>query len=375
MLQRYYDDKIAASLAPGKVLVLLGPRQVGKTTLINTFLETYSGRYYSGVGEDRAVREVFESEDLQRIKSSFIGYDLVVIDEAQKIQRVGTGLKLLVDHLPEVKVLASGSSSFELPNRLGEPLTGRQKVITLSPLAVLELKEIYGPMHVKEMISELLVYGNYPEALTLPNYRQKREYLANLRDSYLYRDILELENVRNSRKLSDLLTLLAFQIGREVSLNELSMSLGIAIQTVERYLDLLEKSFVILRVSGFSRNLRKEVTKTCRYFFLDNGVRNAVINNFNDVGSRDDVGQLWENFLFMERLKKRSYHEIFANCYFWRTYDRKEIDLVEERDGKLYGYEFKWSDKKMKVPKLWLETYQNAEFLHVTRGNFLEFVT
>lgn len=375
MLQRYYDDKIATSLAPGKVLVLLGARQVGKTTLINTFLETYSGRYYSGVGEDRAVREVFESEDLQRIKSSFIGYDLVVIDEAQKIQRVGTGLKLLVDHLPEVKVLASGSSSFQLSSRLGEPLTGRQRVLTLFPLAVLELKEIYGPMHVKEMVSELLVYGSYPEVLTLPNYRQKREYLANLRDSYLYKDILELENIRNSRKLSDLLTLIAFQIGREVSLNELSLSLGIAIQTVERYLDLLEKSFVILRVRGFSRNLRKEVTKTCRYFFLDNGVRNAVINNFNDIVRRDDVGQLWENFLFMERLKKCSYHEIFANCYFWRTYDRKEIDLVEERDGKLYGYEFKWSERKMKVPKLWLETYQNAEFLHVTRGNFLDFVT
>jgi predicted AAA+ superfamily ATPase len=210
---------------------------------------------------------------------------------------------------------------------------------------------------------------------TSQNISEKRDYLINLRNSFLFKDILELENIRNSRKLPDLLLLIAFQIGKGVSLNELSISLGIAKQTVERYLDLLEKAFVIMRVQGFSRNLRKEITKSSRYYFYDNGVRNAVINNFNDINTRDDIGALWENYLFMERIKKQTYHSIYANNYFWRTYDRKEIDFVEEREGKLFGYEFKWSAKKSKIPKLWLETYHNAEFTTITRENYLDFVT
>jgi len=299
------------------------------------------------------LRDILESDSPQRIRSSFSGYDLIVIDEAQKIERVGSGLKLLVDHLPDVPVFASGSSSFELSNRLGEPLTGRQRVITLFPFAVMELKEIFGPMKVIEMLPELLIYGGYPEVLTSIQIAQKKEYLIGLRDSLLFKDILELENIRNSRKLSDLLMLIAFQIGKEVSLNELSGSLGIAKQTVERYLDLLEKTFIIKKVRGFSRNLRKEITKSSRYYFWDNGIRNALI----------------------ERIKKQHYHRIYANNYFWRTYDHKEIDLVEERDGNLYGYEFKWSDRRNKVPGLWLDTYSNATFQFITRDNFLDFVT
>jgi len=335
MLTRYYETKIQSLLKPAKVLVLFGPRQVGKTTLINTFLSSYRGNYYFGVGEDRMLRDILESDSPQRIRSSFSGYDLIVIDEAQKIERVGSGLKLLVDHLPDVPVFASGSSSFELSNRLGEPLTGRQRVITLFPFAVMELKEIFGPMKVIEMLPELLIYGGYPEVLTSIQIAQKKEYLIGLRDSLLFKDILELENIRNSRKLSDLLMLIAFQIGKEVSLNELSGSLGIAKQTVERYLDLLEKTFIIKKVRGFSRNLRKEITKSSRYYFWDNGIRNALINNFNDISVRNDIGALWENFLFIERIKKQHYHRIYANNYFWRTYDHKEIDLVEERDGNL----------------------------------------
>jgi len=375
MLTRYYEKKIQSLLKPGKVLVLYGPRQVGKTTLINTFLSSYRGNYYFGVGEDRTLRDIMESESPRRIRSSFSGYDLIVIDEAQKIERVGSGLKLLVDHLPEVPVFASGSSSFELSNRLGEPLTGRQRVITLFPFAVMELKEIFGPMKVIEMLPELLIYGGYPEVLTSIQITQKKEYLVGLRDSLLFKDILELENIRNSRKLSDLLMLIAFQIGKEVSLNELSGSLGIAKQTVERYLDLLEKTFIIKKVRGFSRNLRKEITKSSRYYFWDNGIRNAVINNFNDIHARNDIGALWENFLFIERIKKQHYHSLYTNNYFWRTYDHKEIDLVEERDGILFGYEFKWSDRRNKVPRLWLDTYSNAKFQFITRDNFLDFVT
>ncbi|MEI6057180.1 MAG: DUF4143 domain-containing protein, partial [Lentisphaerota bacterium] len=301
--------------------------------------------------------------------------DLVVIDEAQRISNIGLGLKILIDQLPDLKVIASGSSSFELSSKIGEPLTGRQKIITLYPLSFLELKEEYGPMHSMEMLESFLIYGMYPETITNDNTKDKIEYITSLKNSYLFKDILELEDIRNSDKLLDLLKLISFQIGKEVSLNELSTSLGLAKQTIERYLDLLEKAFVIKKVHGFSSgNLRKEVTKTCRYYFLDNGIRNAVINNFNPINLRDDIGMLWENFLFSERLKKQSYHKIYSNIYFWRTYDRKEIDLVEERDGKLYGYEFKWGNKKVKEPALWKATYSNAQYEVITKENYLDFI-
>ncbi len=375
LLPRYYDDKISGMLQEGKVLVLYGPRQVGKTTLIKQFLERFQGKYYLGTGEDRLVRDILESGEVRKIKNAFNGYDLVVIDEAQRIAEAGAGLKLLVDHLPACRVIASGSSSFELSNRLGEPLTGRQKIMLLYPLAALELSETAGPMKVMEMLEQFLVFGCYPESLTAANDTVRMDYLTTLRDSYLLKDILELERIKNSRKLSDLLKLLAFQIGGEVSLNELGNSLGIAKQTVDRYLDLLEKTFVIKRVPGFSRNLRKEVAKTSRYYFWDNGIRNAVINNFNDLRTRNDTGQLWENYLFIERMKKQNYHGIYAANYFWRTYDRKEIDLVEEREGKLFGYEFKWGKKRTAPPGLWKQTYDNAEFELISRENFLDFIT
>ncbi len=221
----------------------------------------------------------------------------------------------------------------------------------------------------------MLVFGSYPEVITAESFNQKKEILTLIRDSYLFKDILELENIKNSQKIFDLLRLIAFQIGHEVSLQELGTSLGMSKNTVERYLDLLEKAFVIKRVFGFSRNLRKEITKTSRFYFLDNGIRNAVIGNFNGLNNRDDIGQLWENYLFIERMKKREYKNIYASQYFWRTYDRKEIDLVEERDGKLFGYEFKWNTKKkIKAPKSWLESYSNAEFKVITPENYLNFI-
>lgn len=372
---RFYEPKIYDLLRPGKVLVIYGPRQVGKTTLIKTFLKKFDGRYYFGSGEDLTLREIMESESIERIKNAFSGYNLIVIDEAQKIHNIGLGLKMLVDHLPKIPVIASGSSSFELSTKIGEPLTGRQRQITMFPVAALEITEMFGPMRTMEMKDQFLVYGSYPEILVEFNDADRRELLISLRDSYLFKDILELENIKNSRKLSDLLKLIAFQVGREVSLNELSNSLGIAKQTVARYLDLLEKTFIIKQVRGFSRNLRKEVTKTCRYYFWDNGIRNAIINNFNNLGTRDDIGMLWENYLFIERLKKQTYHRIFADNYFWRTYDRQEIDLVEERDGRLFGFEFKWGDKKVRPPRLWLDTYDNAEFMVINQENYLSFIT
>jgi predicted AAA+ superfamily ATPase len=373
--QRYYENKIEYYLKPGKVLVLYGLRRTGKTSLIQRFLSSYSGKYFLGTGEDMTLAEIFQSQSVQRIKSAFDAYDLVVIDKAQHIPDIGLGLKLLVDHSPHLKVMASGSSSFDLSNKLGEPLTGRQRIEMLYPLSMLEIKDQFGPMEILQRLEEFMIFGTFPETLIAKNETEKIEHLVSLRDSYLLKDLLMLENIRNSAKLNALLKLLAFQIGREVSLNELSNALDIAKSTVERYLDLLEKVFIIKRVGGFSRNLRKEVIKTNRYYFCDNGIRNALINNFNHFDSRDDVGMLWENFIFNERRKRNAYQRHYANYYFWRTYDRKEIDFVEEYGGELWGYEFKWGEKTASAPKDWIETYANTHFETINRANFLDFVT
>jgi predicted AAA+ superfamily ATPase len=375
MYKRYYLDKINALLEPNKVLVIYGPRRAGKTTLLKSFLNNFAGKYFLGFGDDGNLRAALKDQEIDKIKRFFGNYELIVIDEAQRIPEIGLVLKLIVDHLPGIKVIATGSSSFDLSNSIGEPLTGRQRILKLFPISALEISAQFGHFETNKLLEELLIYGSYPETLTKKSDTEKMSYLELLRDSYLYKDILELENLRNSDKISDLLRLLAFQIGQEVSLTELSSALDLSKQTVERYLDLLEKAFVIMRVRGFSRNLRKEISKTSRYYFLDNGIRNAVINNFNPLDIRNDLGQLWENFLFIERLKKRTYIEIFANIYFWRTYDQKEIDLIEEREGKLFGFEFKWGNKKKKPPRLWQETYQNSSYEVIDRDNYLDFVS
>ena len=371
---RYYNQISDKLLQKGKVLVIYGPRRVGKTTLIENILKNYKGKYYYGVGEDINLRNILESQNLNLIKNSFTGYDLVVIDEAQTIKNIGVGLKMLVDHLKDVTVIASGSSSFDLSNKIGEPLTGRKRTIKLYPMSAIELAENTGRMEIYSRLDEMLIFGTYPEILNAPNSKDKQRLLEELRDSYLYKDILELENIRNSSKIYDLLLLLAYQVGKEVSLNELSNSLDLAKQTVERYIDLLEKSFVIKKVRGFSRNLRKEVTKTLRYYFLDNGILNAVINNFNPINIRNDIGALWENYLFSERLKKQEYHGISTENYFWRTYDRKEIDHVEVINENIFGYEFKWKKGKIKAPALWKETYPDAGFEIINKENFLDFI-
>ena len=364
-------------LQPGKVLAIYGPRRAGKTTLIGDFLRTWNeGRYFLGTGEDRSVREVLESSDVNLIRGAFSGYALVVIDEAQALANVGAGLKLLVDTLPEVKVIASGSSSFQLASGIGEPLTGRRRTATLFPVAAMELAAEYGGMALRQRLDELLVYGSYPEILTIDNALDKAEALYELCGSYLFKDILAFENLRNADKIHRLLSLLAFQVGKEVSITELGTGLGLNRLTVERYIDLLEKTFVIFRMPGFSRNLRSEVTKTSRYYFRDNGIMNAVVNNFNplDMRSGVDVGALWENFIVSERLKKQEYARILSNNYFWRTYERQEIDLVEERGGRLYGYQIKHGKAKPGAPSLWKKNYPDASYQVVSRQNFADFI-
>jgi predicted AAA+ superfamily ATPase len=372
-IKRYYEDKFDNLLQKEKVLVLHGSRQVGKTSLINRIIKP-GENIFKGDGNDLDLQDILNSRRLSVMQNTLGGYSLVFIDEAQKVNNIGEAIKLLIDHSPDITIILTGSSSFQLSGKLGEPLTGRQNVHLLFPLSVLELVNHKGRMEVLRMIDNLLVFGSYPETLTAMNNDKRIKYLHNLRNSYLLKNILELENIRNASKLFDLLRLLAFQIGMEVSLNELSNQLGMAKQTIERYLDLLEKVFIIKKIQGFSRNLRKEITKTHRYYFWDNGVRNAIINNFNPLKMRNDAGMLWENFLFTERLKTQEYLTIHANNFFWRTYDQKEIDMVEERDGKLYGYEFKLQTKNIKAPKLWTETYSEAEFKVIDRENFLEFL-
>lgn len=373
-IKRFYGA-LTQYLEKGKVLVIFGPRQVGKTTLVQNFLNKTSLKFKLETGDNIKIQTLFASQDLEKILAYANPYELIVIDEAQKIPNVGTGLKMIVDHLPKIKVIVTGSSSFDLAGQVGEPLTGRKKTLTLFPISQLELKNEFGSYELEQKLENYLIYGSYPEIITAKTNEEKRIKIEEISHSYLLKDILELERVKSSKILLDLLRLIAFQISKEVSLSELGTQLGIDHKTVARYLDIFEKSFILFNVRGFSRNLRKEVSKSSRFYFYDLGVRNALIANFNEIALRNDTGELWENFIFIERLKKRSYENIFANVYFWRTWDQKEIDIVEERGGKLFGYECKWSKSKTKAPKDWTATYPEASFEVISRQNYLDFVS
>jgi predicted AAA+ superfamily ATPase len=374
-IPRILLDKLKEGVRPGRVVVVYGPRQVGKTTLLKKYAAAIGESLAFYNGEDLEVQKLFTAQSIAKYQSLLAGKELLIIDEAQKIESVGLNLKIIVDHLPKLKVIASGSSSFDLARQVGEPLTGRKRTLTLFPLSQIELGVIEDPLETKSNLEERLIYGAYPEVLVTNGFPQKQQVLQELVSSYLYKDILELNGVRRSKKIVDLLTLLAFQIGKEVSLSELGGNLGMSKDTVARYLDLLEQTFVLINIRGFSRNLRKEVTKNSRYYFYDTGVRNALVGNFNNLNRRNDVGMLWENYAVIERLKKRAYQDIHGNNYFWRTYDQKEVDWVEEREGKLFGYEIKWGEEKTKAPKDWLGTYSNASFEVVNKNNYLDFIT
>lgn len=374
MLYRIYDD-VNALIRPQKVLIIYGARRVGKTTLITKFLEGTNLRYKLDSGDNIRIQDTLGSRDFTRILDYISGYELIVIDEAQEIPHIGTALKIIIDQSPEMVVIATGSSSFELAQQIGEPLTGRKISAILFPLSQKELAHHYNRHELKDKLEEFLVYGSYPEVLTADNRREKIRILQELVDSYLLKDILSHDRIKSPRTLLQLLKLLAFQMGSEVSLNEIATKLRIDVKTVARYLDLLEKTFVIKRLGGFRRNLRKEVTAKAKYCFWDNGVRNAIISQMNPLEDRNDHGALFENFVLMERIKKRTYEDYYGNFYFWRTYDNQEIDLVEEIDGKLAGFEFKWSEsKKNKVPKDWAGHYDHAPYTVIHRGNYLDFV-
>ncbi len=371
---RYFSSKWQKDFKPGKVLALYGPRQVGKTTLVETFLKKQKGVLFTDTGENSDLKEILDSLSLQRIRNFFAGYDMVFIDEVQEIENAGKALKLMTDHLKKTKIIVTGSAMMDLAGKIGEPLVGRQAVYQMFPVAATELRDTLGGAAVQMMLPELLVYGSYPNIFQLENRDEKEKYLKQVRDSYLLKDILAYDGIRNSKKILDLLRMLAFRIGKEISIENIGNALGMGKNTVASYLDLLEKVFIIYNVRGFTKNMDNEITKTSRYYFYDNGVRNAIINNFNSIGIRDDVGALWENFMFMERMKKQHYGGKKAANYFWRTYTQQEIDLIEEIDGTITAYEFKYSPGKNKPPTLWAKNYPDTAYFEVHKNNWFEFI-
>lgn len=374
IIQKHLDN-LRRALTPGKAVIIYGARRTGKTTLVKQFLQDVDEPYLLVSGEDITVQGYLASLSIEKL-SAFVGANrLLVVDDAQKVPNIGANLKLIIDHIPGIRIIATGSSSFDLARTVGEPLTGRKTTLRLYPLAQLEIGQIEERHQTDANLESRLIYGSYPEVVLTNDNRAREQYLREIVASYLYKDVLELDGIRHSSKISRLLQLMAFQVGKEVSYTELGTSLGMSKNTIERYLDLLEKAFVIQKLSGFSRNLRSEITKNSRYYFLDNGVRNALINNFNALELRNDVGELWENYLVIERQKRQEYLVEQANNYFWRTYTRKEIDFVEEREGKLFGYEMKWGAARAKPPKEWIEAYPNATWQLINRQNYLELIT
>jgi len=364
------------NLRPNKVLMLIGPRRVGKTTFIRNYLKTFKAEEILKLnGEDVLDAALIQERSVANYSRLLEGKKLLVIDEAQHIPNIGMILKLIVDTIEGIRVIASGSSAFDLHQQAGEPLVGRMSTLNLFPLGQLEFSKVEDFKTTQENREERLIFGGYPELSQYSEWKDKEAYLYQLMNDYLLKDILKVDGVRNSQKLYSLLRLIAFQIGKEVSLEELGRQLGMSKNTVERYLDMLSKVFVVYRISGFNRNLRKEIVKNNRWYFYDNGVRNALIQNFNKLDLRADVGELWENYLAAERIKFQNYTQLHCTNYFWRTYDQQELDWVETEGDTIRSYEFKYNlNKSPKAPKGWSNAYPEASFEVIHSGNYLEWI-
>ena len=373
MIERLLDKNIEKRLKDGKAIILCGPRQVGKSTLMELMKEQFEKPIVYWNGDQSDIRNILQNPTSDFLKTLIGTAKTLIIDEAQRIENIGIIIKLITDQIKNVKVIATGSSSFDLANKINEPLTGRKWEYQLFPLSFEEMTNQNGFLEERRLLEHRLVFGYYPEIVTNPG--DEIERLKNLSESYLYKDVLQWENIQKPEKLEKLLTALALQMGNEVSYNELSQLIGIDNLTVEKYIKLLEQSFIIFRLDGFNRNLRNEIKKGKKIYFYDNGIRNAILNNFNPLNLRDDVGKLWENFLISERMKTNSYHLKNLKTYFWRTHAQQEIDYLEEAEGKFYAYEFKWNDrKKAKIPKNFSETYKPEIEKIITKENFHEFV-
>jgi hypothetical protein len=373
-IQQRHLENLRKLLRPNKVVVINGPRRCGKTTLLQKFLEGVAEKYLFVTGDDIHVREYLSSQSIAKLRNFMGDHALLAVDEAQRIPDIGLNFKLIVDHLNDVKIVASGSASFDLYQKLGEPLTGRKITLRLFPLAQMELSAVEKLHETRGNLETRLLFGSYPESVLARDDQERILYLRELVASYLYKDVLEMNGLRHAQRLVQILQLLSLQIGGELSYSEIATQVGLNKKTVERYLDVLEKVFVIFRLRGFSRNLRKEVSKSAKYYFCDLGVRNSLINNFNPLSLRNDLGSLWENYVISERIKKQEYSMTQVNNYFWRTYDGKEIDFVEEREGKLFAHEIKWKAKEVALPRDWKKAYPDSQALLISQDNYLEFI-
>lgn len=374
IIQRSLKNQLLSQFRPGKVLLLLGPRRVGKTFLLQQILAETTEPHLYWSGEDTELWKLLENRSVAHYRNLIGSHRLLFIDEAQKIREVGAVLKLFIDHIDGLKIIATGSSAFDLNRWLGEPLTGRKRTFYMFPLSELEFSQEEDFLTQQTQMQERMVLGSYPELVHIPDRKDKVAYLTELTQDYLLKDILELDGLRYTHKVMDLLRLVAFQTGRELSLSELGRQLGMDKNTVERYLNLLAEIFIIFNIRGYSRNLRKEVVKNSRWYFFDNGIRNALISNFNPLPLRNDQGVLWENFIISERIKYQHYTGLSSNNFFWRTYDQQEIDWIEERGGQLYGFEMKWKKSYAKTPAAWSSAYPDAYFKVIHPGNYREFV-
>ena len=372
MISRILATRLREKLFKQKAIILLGPRQVGKTTLLKNLALDPSDILWMNADE-LDIQQLFSDVSSTSIKMLLGKKKILVIDEAQRIENIGLKLKLITDNLTDIQVIATGSSSFDLANRINEPLTGRKWEYHLFPLSYQELVQHHGLLEENRLIAHRLVYGYYPEVVT--NSGEEEERLKLISHSYLYKDVLLWERIHKSDKLVRLLQALAFQIGSQVSYNELGSICGMDAKTVEKYINLLEQAFVVFRLPSFSRNLRNELKSSRKIYFYDNGIRNAVINNFNPVSLRNDIGFLWENFLISERQKYNAYQQLHKNSFFWRTVNQQELDLIEEFGGKIHAYEFKWNTKKrVKLTKTFQNAYPDASFQVITPENIHEFL-
>jgi predicted AAA+ superfamily ATPase len=374
MIPRIIKNNIQNDLFKGKAIIITGPRQVGKTTLLEALRRDNKLNALWLNCDEPDIRLSLENVTTTQLKVMIGKHQLVFIDEAQRVKNIGLTLKLLVDYFKEVQIVATGSSALELANEINEPLTGRKREYHLYPFSTAEMINSSSELEEKRLLEQRLIYGFYPDIVNDPANAQRS--LMALSNDYLYKDLLSLESIRKPALLEKILLALAFQIGSEVSYSEIAQSVGADIKTVEHYVSLLEKCFIVFQIGAFSRNLRNEIKKGKKIYFYDNGIRNAIIKNFNSIQMRQDIGALWENFLMSERRKINDYTNHFVNSYFWRTHAQQEIDLLEESGGILSAKEFKWNERsKAKHPLVFSKTYPDSNFGIIHPGNYLEFLT
>jgi len=373
MIKRYIESSLSKRLNDSKALIILGPRQAGKSTLLRNMTPSFIAPITWWNGDDADIRTMLISPNSSLLRSLLGKTKTLIIDEAQRIENIGLVIKIIIDQIPDIKVIATGSSSFELANRINEPLTGRKWEYHLYPFSFEELANNTGFLEEMRLMPLQLIYGTYPEIINNPGEEEAR--LKQLADSYLYKDILTWERIQKPDKMERLVQALAFQIGSEVSYNELAQLTGLDNETIEKYIHLLEKAFIVFRLGSLSRNLRNELKKSRKFYFYDNGLRNAVINQFSPASLRQDIGALWENYLISERTKFLAYHEINCNRYFWRTHAQQEIDYIEERNGKMTAFEFKWSPKaRHKFSSTFLSAYPDTDTKVITPENYVDFL-